>query len=1016
MATTLTNKKYDADPPPPPPRQIRFVNNQGQPPSKRRRITAACLTCRRRKTRCAGERPKCSTCTKNGHKCLGYPEEKKDGGDAGDGKVDDFEERPDIEDSIEEDDKKPKKLANIITTQQPHQSRRRSGPASSPQSSTRPFTNQHGNTASPTVPSKASASPTMLNAPTAASSAHPMPAQSMATHNSLTSEDPGSPSMRRSINHSHRVPYFRYFGPTAIVPGFKQMVVSVRDRRRSTNGSHSGASPLSNPSGIMGSTSAADSEVILDDPPIYDPNDPGPVNPFILSLARTFFLHLGCNYPFLQERNFMRLVREKRAEPILVDAVCALAARFSDSPILTGGNEKMPKTERGQAYAHRAKRATVDTFPCPTVAAVQACLLMAYEGFGANQDSALWMYLGLAIRMAIDLGLQKRVGVQYQGEHDPWNTQQRTRNLLGDITPDESKSESNPPSQEEQKELEQERIDTFWTVFILDRFISSGTGRPVTLREDDYDLQVPELGLLPGTAWPNPFPVFLEIIRLYGRVSDVLNNINDLSDLTREKWQKLIAMESRLTKMYKSWDSRLQFNVTNFKAYLSAGQGTTFILLHFWFHALFIVLHQPTLLTPFGELRSELQLLPDSRELSMSSAKTICDILAFADLIDPHSFIGNPFTSQPIYIAACAFLMESSASASEDPSREASPRLKERSLPSNANHANHGNNGKQKSRHSLLASAANQNYQQCYRSLEHLQTYWGGVKYILTALDQKAKGIWDCETFTSEEYESTRMARTEAINGHLRFDPPTSSPTIPGPPIAWSLAGTANSPSSSLTLMYQKSNTNPAGREILSPQRQKSGNRPIGNPMDASMRQSVHAAIGMFPPPMPQATPSAAKGSPDQQQASHPARPSQRGQTVVKFEGLSGETEADNMYPSHHFASSSQPQQSSSMEAYNTSPPNTMADGNHAANHNSTSSSIYYSQGMPYHPGWGTTTGNMDAFTFDSQDIDIGALGLEQPGLMGAWLDYIPPDDVLGLFEHHDMGHGGQGGAPPGAP
>jgi hypothetical protein len=36
------------------------------------------------------------------------------------------------------------------------------------------------------------------------------------------------------IMESHRVPYFRYFGPTAIVPGFKQMVVSVREHRRST--------------------------------------------------------------------------------------------------------------------------------------------------------------------------------------------------------------------------------------------------------------------------------------------------------------------------------------------------------------------------------------------------------------------------------------------------------------------------------------------------------------------------------------------------------------------------------------------------------------------------------------------------------------------------------------------------------------------------------------------------------------------------------------------------------------
>lgn len=43
-------------------------------------------------------------------------------------------------------------------------------------------------------------------------------------------------------NNSHRVPYFRYFGPTAIVPGFKQMVVSVREHRRSTGAASSIAS------------------------------------------------------------------------------------------------------------------------------------------------------------------------------------------------------------------------------------------------------------------------------------------------------------------------------------------------------------------------------------------------------------------------------------------------------------------------------------------------------------------------------------------------------------------------------------------------------------------------------------------------------------------------------------------------------------------------------------------------------------------------------------------------------
>jgi len=54
---------------------------------------------------------------------------------------------------------------------------------------------------------------------------------------------------RSNLSHieSHRVPYFRYFGPTAIVPGFKQMVVSVWEHRRNTGpGSAAGSECYTN--------------------------------------------------------------------------------------------------------------------------------------------------------------------------------------------------------------------------------------------------------------------------------------------------------------------------------------------------------------------------------------------------------------------------------------------------------------------------------------------------------------------------------------------------------------------------------------------------------------------------------------------------------------------------------------------------------------------------------------------------------------------------------------------------
>lgn len=765
----------------------------------------------------------------------------------------------------------------------------------------------------------------------------------------------------------------------------------------STTGSHSSGSPLSNPSGLAASSTAAESDIVVEDPPVYDPNDANPIHPLIVSLTKTFFTHLGCNYPFLNERKFMSMLKEKRVEPILVDAICALAARFSDSPILTGGNDKMPKTERGQVFAQRAKQATVDTFPCPTVSAVQACLLMAYEGFGANQDSALWMYLGLAIRMAVDLGLQKRIGIQYQEDQDPWVAQQHHTNGESQ-SPGLQGSQAASLSQEEKKELEQERVDTFWAVFVLDRVISSGTGRPVTLRDDDFELAFPEPVLNPAAQWPTPFPILLEIIHLYGRVSDLLNNIQNVSDLNQDKWQKLMAFENRLTKVYKNWDSRLQFNVINFKAYLGVGQGPTFVLLHFWFHALFIILHQPTLMTPFADMRSDFQLLPDSRELSMSSAKTICDILAFADLIDPKSFIGNPFTSQPMYIAACAFLMESSVTTS----REASPPLK------------HPSNTGKKSRHSLLASAANQNYQTCYNSLEHLHSYWGGVKYILTALDQKAKGIWDCETFTSEEYESTKASPGRRDFGaHFRFNESARSPGLAGPPIAWSLAGTTNSSNSSMTLMYQNCNSGMGNSmsQPLGPRSSMGTGSSAGNSVGDPVRQAMRGTTGMLPPSFShQAQISAIRGS-----DRHPTT-SQAGKNVsyrpaMKLDSLpeTSANSSNNTFMPPNYTPSSQ--HSNGFEGYSASPAGTMTESNRGLGVAGTadmSGHVYYSNGMPYQAHWGANPGDMDAITFDSQDIDIGSLGLDQSEMMGPWLDYIPPD-VLGLFDHQGLGDPGNG-------
>ena len=180
-----------------------------------------------------------------------------------------------------------------------------------------------------------------------------------------------------------------------------------------------------------------------------------------------------------------------------------------------------------------------------------------------------------------------------------------------------------------------------------------------------------------------------------------------------------------------------------------------------------VLLHQPTLLHSFeGRIQ---QLFPNSQELSLSSAKTIADILSFAELLDSKSFIGNPFTSQPMYFAACAFLLESASHSSSRPHSRAetppiSPLRTTCMIPSASKTQDHFSkeisnlsrreqrppDGREHTKRSLLAAAASQNYQRCYKALKALEAFWAGTRYIVTVLDQKARGSLDPLLYTAE--------------------------------------------------------------------------------------------------------------------------------------------------------------------------------------------------------------------------------------------------------------------------
>lgn len=169
-----------------------------------------CLTCRKRKTRCDGKKPVCTTCVDGGQECAGFAEVE----DAGAG----MKKERAVEKGSGEGRGNRSWVAHALGKVE-------RGPADGGNMGPEKWDTHTSGTRNGGAADLLGEGGTVARV-----NEQRRPADDENT--ALTTE-------------SHRVPYFRYFGPTAIVPGFKQMVVSVREhRRRQSSGPASGYSIL----------------------------------------------------------------------------------------------------------------------------------------------------------------------------------------------------------------------------------------------------------------------------------------------------------------------------------------------------------------------------------------------------------------------------------------------------------------------------------------------------------------------------------------------------------------------------------------------------------------------------------------------------------------------------------------------------------------------------------------------------------------------------------------------------
>lgn len=141
-------------------------------------------------------------------------------------------------------------------------------------------------------------------------------------------------------------------------------------------------------------------------------------------------------------------------------AVCAIAARFSNHPKLN----THPAFLRGESWAAEARKIVLNRYEWPNITILTCLLLLGLHEFGTCYGGRSWAFGGMAIRMAYALQLHRDL------DYDPCKPNSGVQLPFVD------------------REI---RRRTMWACFLMDRFNSSGTDRPMFVKEESIRVQLP---------------------------------------------------------------------------------------------------------------------------------------------------------------------------------------------------------------------------------------------------------------------------------------------------------------------------------------------------------------------------------------------------------------------------------------------------------------------------------------------------------------------------------------------
>ncbi|KAJ7675429.1 fungal-specific transcription factor domain-containing protein [Mycena rosella] len=657
----------------------------GEPGEKR--VPLACHRCRAKRARCSGEKPVCKACSKAEEECM-WPSGRK---------------RKRTRREMEEEERKERAATAAANAPNqghiPYKIFPDGGSTSTPVPWGASLEPPSWGVSPPSnglsyiwppphstpADSAGESSPTLLTAPFGSERAPHDTSQLVRSLQSQVAFIDGDPSLQEDLE----LYYYRFSGSTAIHPGINRISLKLQPRTAASPASAPVPSPESLPTPPRQTEMFDDSGLPL--PNIYIP------------LLDTFFRTMSRHFPSISRKRM-----EERLETGTCprfSSICQVTFQVHRNGYFLTLFRFQPSGEFSPAkactpFVTKAQELIIPLLHLPTTDCVTGLLLLAWANYGQNSESGLWQYSGMAIRMALDLGLHE-ISEIYESEAH----MVRTRLL-------------------------------FWSLFMTDRILAFSNGRPPSISEEIIEIPLPcDEDFVPDPArtndpaaaneqpQPTPFVHLVRLMVLCGRIASVLNGrrgrLRTLVGPTTSSPEVLRGLQTQLVQFYADLPEPMKWSVEAFKHQEARGYGGSFLTLHLWANGIMALVYHTELLTsPSGTETPLSQNMDRSIKLSIASSRTISECLVFGDLFASHSYLSSPFTVQPIYIASLAFIHDIKFSAMD-------VHLSEK--PRNVD--------------VLLTSMARQNLSVMMKALARMEHLWAGVSYVTSILESRAEGL-----------------------------------------------------------------------------------------------------------------------------------------------------------------------------------------------------------------------------------------------------------------------------------